>query len=246
MGMLCGVLFLIPMFASARTKCSHLEPLPLIRSNYDTTIFNSLLGDGVPYLYMVLLPSRVPTQSAIIIEERVEYEEYSDEESRTPDFEPKIKSSQWVLKYAAFNNLQRPQHPFNLSQTLNVDPTNDITRLEINIDDDFADLITTAWLHVLRETRYRTERKPSTILDGSTYIFKCNDDQFPFSPYYGITASYSDVKLKELGRILMSLAKADEQDRELLQEQCVELASNIIKKKHPNQSSEPILKTPVE
>jgi hypothetical protein len=230
-GMLCISLLLSPAIVTAGPY-SHLEPLPLIRTSYDVALFNSLLWGESPHLYMVWMPSlKPPQQSAIMIDCEIEYEEYTDEEANDPSWEPKIKSTQWFLKYAVFKTRLKSKNPFDPFQTYDIDPTNDIKRLEINIDDEFASLMTESWLHVLRETRYPTERKPSMVLDGSTYIFKCDDDQTHFYRYYGMTDSSSGVELDDLGRMLISLVKADEQDRELLQKQCTQLASNIINKK---------------
>lgn len=220
---LCGILLSFVPISNA-DQDAHLEPLPISRTGYEVALYNSLLGKKSPHLFMIVAPSLKP-QYAIFITSRDEYEESEN----SPWTEPELKSRQWFLEYVSFKHRLMCKRPVDPMHTYDVDLTNDIERKEIDIDDEFSSLMTEAWLSVLRETRYPSLKKRQTQLDGTIYIFKCDHDA-QFHRYYGMTDSSSDVNLVELGLKLVSLAKSKEEDKGLIEKQCLELASHILKK----------------
>lgn len=208
------VCILLPAFFFTTAYSDHLEPLPLMRTSYDSAIFDSLFGKKEPSLFMVALPSFKP-QYAISIDETVEYKE-------TDTGECIVTNSYFVLNCVSFKKRLVPNYPFDPSQAYGVDLSKDINRQEITIENGFANKIETAWASILKNTRY--SGKKQQVLDGTGYMFHADH-------YYGLTLSPREgpsALLVELGCKLVSLVKSDETAKDRLKEECLELAERII------------------
>ena len=197
-----------------------LKPLPLVRTTYDLAIFNSLLGDESPELWMLAIPSFAP-QYAIILDKRIESKD------------GKANGNKPYLKFSSFKKKLSFDPPFNPKQPYNIDSTKMVECYEIQIEDDFAKIIKTAWLRTLKQTRY-TESKSNTLLDGTTYIFHYCEKQG--RDYYGMTTLQS-ADIVELSSKLTSLAKSTKKERDVLLKECTELALRIINKETPTSAS---------
>ena len=215
---------------SLRTNADqdHLEPCPVHCTSYDSAIFSALLNNTAPRLWIITFPG-VGGQSAVIIDEIIEYEEI-----RQDYYE--VKSRQISLKYVAFKRKIRPQHPYRYDPNdhYSVDLSNDLEHCEIPIDIDFATAMENAWTSVLVTTKYsdRTWGHHEAIV---TYVFYCDG-------YYGCIDNPEGglpMKLAELGETLCLLAQSDENDRDSLKKQCLEQATAIKKTTNPNQRLEP-------
>ena len=223
--------FALLSFTSLRAHADqdHLEPCPVHCTSYDSAIFSALLNNTAPRLWIITFPG-VGGQSAVIIDEIIEYEEI-----RQDYYE--VKSRQISLKYVAFKRKIRPQHPYRYDPNdhYSVDLSNDLKRCEIPIDIDFTIAMENAWTSVLVSTKY-SDRTKTRYRTGATYAFYCDE-------YYGYTHNKTPEggcveKLIELGEKLSLLAQSEEKDRDALKKQCLELATAIKKTTNPNQPSE--------
>lgn len=205
----------------------HLEPCPVICTSYDSAVFSGLLNSTEPRLWKIVFPG-VGGQSAVILDEKTEYDDQDDRE---------VKSRQLFLKYLAFKKKIKPQHPYRYDPNdhYSVDLSNDPERCEVPIDIDFATALENAWTGVLMSTKY-SDRKNIRYRTGATYAFYCDR-------HYGYTDNDSPeggcvAMLIRLGEKLGLLAKSQENDRDALKKQCLEPATAIKKTTNPNQTSE--------
>jgi hypothetical protein len=229
MYLFCLTASFISLSVSANSK--HLEPLPFIAPS---PVITSLLHGTSPKLWMIVLPSS-STQYAIILDEEDEYKE------TTTGYE--ITNRQFFIKYASFK--QRPkikrQTDRHVGEYEEINISDDIEHYELRLDEGFASTIEEAWASVLIQTKY-PENRGYRLGGGTTYVFNCER-------YYGrITSPNSGLPamLVELGSKLSLLAKSSDKDRDSIQNQCLEIATNILEQTNPNQALQPTVTTPIE
>jgi hypothetical protein len=228
-----AVSFAMLSFTTFRTHADpdHLTPCPVYCTTYDAAVFSALLNNTKPRLWMIEWPDHAG-QSAVIIDEVIEYEEIDDSYA--------VKSRQLFLKYIAFKKKYSTHSipwGYDPNEHYSVDMSNDLERCEIPVDIDFATTMENAWTSLLATTKYSDGR-----IGGSSHIFYC-DNRFGCTDYS--MGGGLPMKLAELGEKLSLLAQSEEKDRDALKQQCLELAIAIQKETNPNQILDPTWTTPV-
>ena len=208
-----GVVFwLVFIFCTllANAYPNHLEPV----LGFAEGVHRSLISEKDPRLWMFVLPQK-NTQYAVILNERVER-----------DGNDEVKARQWVLEYARLKK-KIPTRKLSTSETEELVSSRELEQYHLVVTGKFAAKIKEAWLGVLKQTRYPEKR--IIAWNGTAYVFYYRRDRY--GAYYGQTTSLKTgqpAMLVELGLKLGSLAKSEEKDREFVQKQCLDLASQII------------------
>lgn len=208
---LCLILIFCTLAANANRD--HLRPVPpLCFGGYEEAVLTSLISEQDPRLWMVVFP-RKESQYAVILNERTEYDE-NDE----------MKERKWVLEYSRLKQ-KIPVKKLSASDIHALIHSRELEQYHLVVTEEFSRKIEEAWLSVLRKTRYPDE----PLLFGKTFVFYSRREGF--GGHYGLISSPKNgppAMLVELGLKLGSLAKSEEKDREGIQKQCLEIASNIV------------------
>ncbi len=192
---------------------------------YTRAVVTSLIGKQRTLLWMVAQPSFSPEYAVVL--KQTEYEQ----DSAAPLTNRQAKRRQWVIEYAVAEEKiwQSREIGGGLSEP-DIKPTEDVSRHQVVVTRDFAMKIRDAWLGVLKLTKH--PHKPSLGIDGITFLFYCHCNFVGeiWTPRIGLPA-----ELFELGRKLGEVARSGESDREVLKEQCLDLAASIVREANAQQ-----------
>ncbi len=194
------VVLLLPQMVHA--DADHLVPISAYDSDgYSQAVFDSLIGESMPKLWMVVRPSFRPEYAIILYEYKGKWTLEKVEANE------KI----WKFKKTDDNHLM-----------LDIKSTTNVTKNTIVFEDsDFFELANT-WKAVLKDTRY-----PKAIergLDGTRYQFYAHNDLFGevWSP-----TSRRPFIMVLLGETLGEIVEAKEGERQSLVAKAKAIASEL-------------------
>lgn len=188
----------------------HLEPIPAYDPDgYNQAVFESLIGQRRPELWMIVKPSFSPEFAVLL---------FCHEESGTSS-EPTKKWEVEVVGPKA--QIWRWKEVDERTSVLDIHATDDLTVKTAPISAELAAKISAAWRAALLQTRY--PKQDQSGVDGVTYEFYCDYNLFgqTWSPEGGVP-----FLLTELGSALVRIANQKEVQPSL--DKCLALADQIL------------------
>ncbi len=199
----------------------HLTPIfPFDPDGYDQAVFQSLVGDRNPSLWMIARPSFDVEYAVLVFAVPIQ----NGEPDPFGGGGRGVTGYDWVIEAAEVTRkIYQHKDIGDGSLVLDIKVTKDISRLRAGIPKDLGEQIRSAWNSVLNETRYISDNRNSG-LDGITVQFgtqsKAGETWSPESGAPGL--------LFQLGQSLIELVSAQKNDRERQIQACSTLADKIV------------------
>lgn len=193
---------------------NHLKPVPAYEvDGYSQAVFRSLIGDKDDAKFWMVAKPSFKAEHAVIL---------SMETKVTPRDEIHA-TTEWTVEYVEVKKpIWRYKETGERAMKLDIQVTKEVTCSRAKVSAAFGEAMVAACEPVLKLTRYAEDFPYGA--DGTRYQFSCGFDCFgeTWSPEDGIPKLITDLGLK-MGEV----AKANEEDREPLIKQCMEMAGKL-------------------
>jgi hypothetical protein len=213
-------IIIITLAGLVHANPNHLLPVPAYDSDgYSQAVFESLIGNLRPEIWMVVRPS-FEEEYAIILYRDIEYEEASG----VITYPRKMIRDDWRLsKVMAKKKIWAWKEIGGGQSELDIKPTKDVAKHSIIVNKKDYEKVVLAWKSALKTTRYPINKNLG--LDGTTYQFYAHYQLFgqTWSPKEGLP-----LMLVNLGSTLEEIIKAKENDRRAVWVKANGIANEII------------------
>ena len=200
---------------------NHLVPIPAYDSRgYSQAVFESLLGNSRPKLWMIVRPS-FAKEYALVLHHKVEYER-KDGQLTSPV--KKVREEWRLERVEVQQKIWRWKVDEYGHQVLDIQPTDRVTSVSTPLNIAEFQHVLEAWRAALKQTRYPENEVPG--YDATTYQFYSSHNLYgqTWSPDSGIP-----LMLVNLGKALEEFVRIEESGRPEVIEKANAIAERLLR-----------------